>query len=503
MSRSTRFRLVAGVVSVLVLLALFAREPRAAARGQGTETAGDGGAEARSAVTIGQWHALESEVLGETRRFIVSTPEGYEGGDERYSVLYLLDGDMHFLHTTGLIDFLVRNDLMPPTLVVAVTNTERTRDMTPPAREADPMMGAGGGAADFLRFFRDELVPWVDARYRTHDYRVLVGHSLGGLFAIHALVHEPDLFDGYIAISPSLQWDEQRLVEQADAFFRETESLDKTLYMTTGNEGSALTGGVLKLAGVLTEHAPEGFEWESRIMEEETHNSVVHRSTRQGLELVFRHWGLRDVIGAYDAGGLDALHAHFRRATERYGIERELSTLTVTQLAAGLAFNGRLDESIAVIEHDPDRHPPNGMIYRMIGTRYEDREDRDGAIRCYSRALELNPADERARERLIGFGVDVSALAPRFEVTEEVLRSYVGGYVAAGMPGRTTVALGDGELLLEGPPGKLTLAPISADRFAVADRPVEFLFTRDEAGKVTGISVEFAGQVFQKLERED
>lgn len=89
------------------------------------------------AFTIGQWHEVESNVLGETRRIIVSSPEGYEGGEQRYAVLYLLDGDYHFAHTVGLVDILVKNDLMPPTLLVAVTNTDRTRDMTPPEQGAD------------------------------------------------------------------------------------------------------------------------------------------------------------------------------------------------------------------------------------------------------------------------------------------------------------------------------------------------------------------------------
>lgn len=212
------------------------------------------------------------------------------------------------------------------------------------------MVGEGGGAANFMRFFGEELIPHIDSTFRTHDYRMLVGHSFGGLFAVHALVHDPDLFDAYIAISPSLQWDEQMLVSQADAFFRDTDALAKTLYMTTGNEGMGLTGGVLKLAGVLTEHTPAGFEWDSRIMSEETHNTVVHRSTRQGLEFVFRHWGLRDVVALYDSGGFEAIHAHFAAAE----IKGPMGTVALTPIAMDRFVTTGQPVEFAFVKDDAD-----------------------------------------------------------------------------------------------------------------------------------------------------
>jgi predicted alpha/beta superfamily hydrolase len=53
----------------------------------------------------------------------------------------------------------------------------------------------------------------IDRTYRSRPYRVLVGHSLGGLFAVYALMTRPDVFQGYIAISPALWWDDQSLVK--------------------------------------------------------------------------------------------------------------------------------------------------------------------------------------------------------------------------------------------------------------------------------------------------
>ena len=83
-------------------------------------------------LSLGERRELHSDVLGERRQVIVGLPAGYEGGDETYPVVYLLDGPSHFHHTTGTARFLARNGRMPDVIVVAIANTDRTRDMSPP-----------------------------------------------------------------------------------------------------------------------------------------------------------------------------------------------------------------------------------------------------------------------------------------------------------------------------------------------------------------------------------
>jgi predicted alpha/beta superfamily hydrolase len=353
-------------------------------------------------VTIGHWHSIESEILGETREYMVSTPRGYDEGESRYAVMYVLDGSDHFAHATGLVDFLSRShiDLMPPTIVVGVTNTDRTRDMTPPTREDSAAFPTAGGADNFIAFLRDELMPHVDASFRTNGHTILVGHSFGGLFAVHALVHEPELVDSWIAISPSLFWDDQMLVEQAEVFFEERDELRASLYMTMGKEGNDMLGGMLKLAGVIEGHTPEGFEWGYRVMKEESHNSVVHRSLRQGLEFVFADWKIRDVLSVYDSGGMEAVEGFYERTSARYGIEKTLGSSAVYELAGALTQSRRLDEAWEILNYDPERVAVYPMFFLFLGEEYEHEEDLDGALRCYERALELEPDNEAAQQKL-------------------------------------------------------------------------------------------------------
>jgi tetratricopeptide (TPR) repeat protein len=358
-----------------------------------------------------------------------------------------------------------------------------------------------GGADNFIRFFAEELIPYVDAHYRTHDYRVLIGHSMGGLFAIYTLTKQPDVFDAYIAISPSLLFDQQSLVEQADKYFRETETLKKTLYMTTGNEGMGVTGGVLKLAGILTEHQPAGFEWDSCIMSEETHISVVHRSTRQGLEFVFKHWAMRNPLEVYDIGGLEGILAFSNKAQNRYGINPNATEQQLNGLIHKLIQDNRLDEARAVIEHDPKEFTPWPWVFLELGQEYKDLGDTDQAIKYLTRANELNPRDKGVQQLLAELGVDPSNFAKVIEVSPEELAIYVGCYGPDSNGGELKVELNEGKLNVTF--GEKTEAPFSPgpDRHFYSGSQ-ELVFTTDDGGAVIRVEVLVGGKVVASLPRK-
>ena len=136
---------------------------------------------------------IKSSALGEDRVILVRTPPGYATNNVKYPVLYMTDGDAHIGHTSSTIDFLVRNGRMSDLIVVGIPNTDRTRDLTP-TKANGPNAGqfpTAGGADKFLKFIEAELIPEIEKTYRVQPYRILAGHSFGGLFAVHALITRP------------------------------------------------------------------------------------------------------------------------------------------------------------------------------------------------------------------------------------------------------------------------------------------------------------------------
>lgn len=366
-------------------------------------------------VVIGEMAEIRSNVLKESRSLLISKPAGCDSGSDRYPVLYLLDGETHFHFVSGAVNFLADNDRIPKMLVVAIASggfARRTRDLTPPSTaEIDNRFSPGNGGADaFLSFVADELIPYVDNAYRTRPYRMLAGHSYGGLFGIHALVTKPGLFNAYIAIDPSLDWNNEAVVTQADLFFSKTKEFQADLYMTASNAAGRLPSGVQRLTSMLDRRAPARFRWKFEWMKEETHASIPLPSIHRALETIFDGWHLTNPLDLFDQGGIEAIHRHFREGGRRCGYERTTSPFTISMVVYGLLRTGRLKEASQVLLHDPKAYPPPWNQLDALARAYAGLGNVDEAIRFYVLSLKENPRNEWARRKLVEMGVGVEDL---------------------------------------------------------------------------------------------
>ena len=341
-------------------------------------------------VTIGERMSLRSSVLGEDRPYWVYTPDGYGGSDEVHPVVYLLDGNEHFHHTTGVVQFLAAQRRMPGVIVVAIPNTDRERDLSPRAATDTTSRNSftRGGADDFLRFLSDELVPAIDASYRTAPFRILIGHSLGGLFAVYAALSQPDLFDAYIAISPSLWRDDEAVIRQAETFFDGASGEPHGfLYMTMGNEGGRMLAGLWGMARVLETRAPPTFRWDFDVLGQEDHGSVPLRSTYAGFEKLYEGWRLEDPVEFAAERGLPAVDAHFAELSERFGYEIRTPESVINNIGYGLLWMGRVDDAVAVFRSNVRRHPRSANAHDSLGDAYAAAGDWERASESYAQAV--------------------------------------------------------------------------------------------------------------------
>lgn len=247
-------------------------------------------------IVLGESFTIDSTVLGETRRINVYRPAGYDQGDLRYPVLYMADGGLQedFHHITGIVQVSVMNGTMRPFLVVGIENTERRRDLTGPTENPEDLARAAaptGGSARFRRFIRDELMPAIHHNYRTTTETAFVGESLAGLFALETFFREPDLFDTYIAISPSLWWDNLSLARNAAAQLKTFNNKNnhksrKTLFIAKENDDDSGPGAQL-IADALREVAAPGLTWHYAPMPGETHATIFHPAALEAFRTVF------------------------------------------------------------------------------------------------------------------------------------------------------------------------------------------------------------------------
>ncbi len=364
-----------------------------------------GVAAAGEPITIGETVKITSKVLGEERTLLVSLPGGYARATARYPVLYMTDGDAHLIHTRGTVDFLARNGEMPDVIIVGITNTDRTRDLTPtrgfrrlPDGTRQEIAGSGGGSR-FLDFFARELIPYVDAHYRTTPYRILAGHSLGGLFTLFAFWERGEMFSAHIAASPSLDWDDDLPLRRVEGFLKGKHELPRTVFVTMADEeeGDPAPTQFDRLRTVLGGAKPAGFAWDSRHMPEENHGSVVLRSHYWGLRAIFAGWRLPlEARGRY-AGTLDDLKAHYAGLAKRFGVEVVPPEQVVNQIGYQHLLTDDVDGALAFFRANVGLYPASANVHDSLAEALEKAGRLEEAVASYATAVRNAKANGDAR----------------------------------------------------------------------------------------------------------
>ena len=345
---------------------------------------------------------INSAVLGEERTILVRVPQGYETNKQRYPVLYMTDGNAHIGHSSSTVEFLARNGRMSEMIVVGITNTDRTRDLSPThvtttvaGGDSALQFPTSGGGDKFLKFIETELIPDIEKRYRTNPYRILAGHSLGGLFAVHAMVSRPDLFQSYVAVSPALQWDNQVVVKRAEDFFKARKEWEATLFMSLGHEPGPIEDGFHQLKQVLEKNQTKGFEWDAQVLDDEDHGSVVLRSHYLALRKVFNGWQVpRDPDTGGVAGDFKSVEAHYQKLSKKFRYNVPVPEPLINQLGYQSLFAGRSDEAIAIFKTNVERYPESANVYDSLAEAYERSGKIELAAPLYEKAQTLGQQNQ-------------------------------------------------------------------------------------------------------------
>lgn len=240
---------------------------------------------------LGVTEKIHSTVLSEDRILNITLPLGYSPDSAaRYPVIYLLDGsaDEDIIHVTGAVQFASFEwiNWLPPSIVVGIANVDRKRDLTYPTTIAKDKVEfpTTGGSATFMKFIGEELIPFIDSNYRTLDARLLIGQSLGGLFAAEVLMKKPELFHAYMIISPSVWWDNGSLLELEPAFVTDPAKAPKEVYIAVGKEGKVMVNGAKKLAALTKKSigTKVGFSYLPKF----DHANILHQAVVEGFRLM-------------------------------------------------------------------------------------------------------------------------------------------------------------------------------------------------------------------------
>jgi hypothetical protein len=306
------------------------------------------------------------------------------------------------------------NYQIPEVIVVGIDTNNRTRDLTPTSvggpptggkAPADRMADSGGGER-FFAFLTKELIPTIETDYRTLPYRVYVGHSLGGLTSTYTLLHHPGVFDGYLAIDPSLWWDKGKVVNDSPQMLTNfgTEKIQR-YYMSVIDslEGAELnfhTKSIHQFGFSLAANAPKNLKWKLHVVPDADHSSIPLLSWYYGLLFVFHgydmsHYGMME--------NPDSIEKHFDELAKNTGLRMDPPETIFEILAHYLTTPNRYpdaEKAFKVILMGLKYHPQSPYLHEKLGVAYEMIKEPQKALASYQEALRLNPKNDALKDKI-------------------------------------------------------------------------------------------------------
>lgn len=230
-------------------------------------------------ITIGEAHVMQSH--GAERRVSVILPRGYDESEASYPIVVMLDGGLSqdFFLALGLERWNQLWGRSQPAIFVGIETVDRQRELLPPtsdAAEAERYPTAGE-AQEFRNWIADSVLPLMRSLYRDDGRAFLIGESAAGHFVAETWVRQPDLFDGYAALSPSLQWDDQSLSRE----YAGQDHADRPpLFLSLADEGGATEEGAMRFVGAQSSELCFADRRESHVH----HSNSLHQLLPQALQ---------------------------------------------------------------------------------------------------------------------------------------------------------------------------------------------------------------------------
>lgn len=360
-------------------------------------------------ISIGTKFNIDSKILKETREYWVYLPDTYYNSNfspQKYPVMILLDGNTHFHATTGIVQFLSATQKIPEMIVVGIPNTDRNRDLTPVHSEFAmngekyDILKTTGGGDNFLDFIENELIPKVDSSFRTLPYRILTGHSFGGLLSIHSFLKNKGTFNAYITMDPATWFGPRFLQMELENI--NSQPFSSSLYISVANNGDTETDtsesrkAIINFYDLLNNKYP-GIRTKIRYFEFEDHGSVPLLSIYDGLVFTFHGYQIKN----FNEKKKDDIKDHFEKLSEKMGYQI-LPPQNMLNSIGQYNLNLKKDIGTAIdfMEWNIELYPNSFNTYENLGKAYLEKGKQRKAVKSFKKALELNPSSSFARRML-------------------------------------------------------------------------------------------------------
>lgn len=315
---------------------------------------------------------IHSKELKSDRKIWVNTPEYYEFSKDSLQLVFLLDGNNKSLfdYTVASKRFLEGNSVdisdykAPQSIIVGIEQAENRWDD----------FGDSINSPKFLSFLENEIFSFIKSNYRTVNYKILVGHSLGGRFAINTLLNKPNLFNATIAASPAFsQKFIDRILIKFDTLFKSKLVIDKALYFsTTYIKGDGTEENFREFSEALEKYLKNKSETNFRFKFNSSntlgHGKSPFFSIPEGFNFIYSPslWQLKvDSLFNKNSTSFAAVKNYEQRIKNLFGIPISIHPF-VSTLAEELLKSNKKNEAIELLKSEIDRQPTDINLFALL-----------------------------------------------------------------------------------------------------------------------------------------
>ncbi|WGF91690.1 alpha/beta hydrolase-fold protein [Aequorivita marisscotiae] len=377
---------------------------------------------------VGTLDSIYSESLKEYRKIYVQLPANFNAREkEKYPVVYILDGEV-LLPTVNNVQEFYSGGFTPDMVLIGISNDKnRMRDLT--TSKVTEMYGMpfeqeNGDAANFSNFLETELIPFVENKYPVTNFRTLIGHSYGGLFTLFSLVHHPHLFSNYIAIDPSLDWDNQKLFTEAQSMLATKDYKGKSLFMSLNGQLNMQDPTVtidnvmqdtsdftffprsnIAFSNIVKQNKQNGLALEWKFYPRDLHGTIAFPSIMDGLISVFRWYQMENTskfnspeTSKKELSEIIKYRAKKLKTYFKYSVPPYPEDLL--NMLGNMSLDMEQPEKAKMFfDFDIEFYPNSPNAYDSMADYYERTDDYKNALKFVTKAYEIS-GDNYYKERM-------------------------------------------------------------------------------------------------------
>jgi len=371
---------------------------------------------------IGMVDSVYSTILKENREIYVHVPETYNPeGKTKYPVAYILDGEL-FLTPLTVVNQFYTGGFMPEMILVGISNrTNRLRDLTTSAVSelyGMPASEKNGEAENFTQFIEKELIPYVEKNYPVTTYRTLIGHSYGGLFTMYTLMYHSELFENYVAIDPSLDWDNQKVLKDSKALLAKKDFNSKALFMSLSGhlhpENASITidnvmddtsdftlfsRSNLMMSKEIKKNSKNGLSYNWKFYPNDLHGTIVLPSLMDGLISIFDWYQTKnfDRINSPETSTSELRQIISDRAEKlekHFGYPEPPFPEEILNVLGYMSMDReQVEKAKMYFDFAINFYAESANAYDSMADFYERQQDKKNALKFVTKAFELSGSE--------------------------------------------------------------------------------------------------------------